>query len=90
MRLDRVLQHLQENGLRVKESKCEFGKILIEHLGPVLNEKGAYSFQDKVRAIHKAPAPANIQELRAFLGPVNYYGHFIPQHSIVLAPLYNL
>ena len=88
--LDRVLQRLQENGLRVKESKCEFGKTQIEYLGHVLDEKGVYPSQDKVRAIHEAPAPTNIKELRAFLGLVNYYGRFVPQQSTVLAPLYSL
>lgn len=90
MNLDRVLQRLQENGLRVKESKCEFGKTQIEYLGHVLDEKGVYPSQDKVRAIHDAPAPMTIKELRAFLGLVNYYGRFVPQQSTVLAPLYNL
>lgn len=88
--LDRVLQRLQENGLRVKESKCEFGKTQIEYLGHVLDEKGVYPSQDKVRAIHKAPAPTNVKELRAFLGLVNYYGRFVPQQSTLLAPLYSL
>lgn len=88
--LDRVLQRLQENGLRVKKSKCEFGKTQIEYLGHVLDEKGVYPSKDKVRAIHDAPAPASVKELRAFLGLVNYYGRFVPQQSTVLAPLYNL
>lgn len=42
MNIDRVLQRLQENGLRVKKSKCEFGKTQIEYLGHVLDEKGVY------------------------------------------------
>ena len=88
--LDRVLQRLQENGLRVKKSKCEFGRTRIEYLGHVLDEKGVYRSKDKVRAIHEAPAPTNVKELRAFLGLVNYYGRFVPQQSTVLAPLYRL
>lgn len=89
--LDRVLQRLQENGLKVKKkSKCEFGKIQIEYLGYVLDGRGMYPSKDKVRAIHDAPAPTNVKELRAFLGLVNYYGRFVPQQSTVLAPLYRL
>ncbi|XP_062846979.1 uncharacterized protein K02A2.6 [Trichomycterus rosablanca] len=88
--LDRVLQRLQENGLRVKRSKCEFGKTQIEYLGHVLDEKGVHPSKSKVRAIHDAPTPTNVKELRAFLGLVNYYGRFVPQQSTVLAPLYGL
>lgn len=40
MNLDRVLQRLQENGLRVKKSKCDFGKTQIEYLGHVIDGKG--------------------------------------------------
>lgn len=88
--LDRVLRCLQENGLRVKKSKCEFGRTQIEYLGHVLDEKGVYPSEDKVRAIQDAPTPTNVKELRAFLGLVNYYGRFVPQQSTVLAPLYRL
>uniref|UniRef100_A0AAV2KXD0 ribonuclease H n=1 Tax=Knipowitschia caucasica TaxID=637954 RepID=A0AAV2KXD0_KNICA len=90
LNLDRVLQRLQENGLRVKKSKCDFGKTQIEYLGHMLDEKGVYPSKDKVRAVHDAPTPTNIKELRAFLGLVNYYGRFLPQQSTVLAPLYKL
>ena len=76
--LDRVQQCLQENGLRVKKSKCEFEKTQIEDLGHVLDEKGVYSSEDKVRAIHAAPTPTNVKELWAFLGLVNYYERFVP------------
>ncbi|XP_019711498.1 uncharacterized protein K02A2.6-like [Hippocampus comes] len=57
--LDRVLQRLKENGLRVKKTKCDFGKTQIEYLGHVLDGKGVYPSKDKVRAIHDAPAPTN-------------------------------
>lgn len=90
MNLDKVLQRLQENGLRVKKAKCDFGKTQIEYLGHMLDGKGVYPSKDKVRAVHDAPTPTNIKELRAFLGLVNYYGRFLPQQSTVLAPLYRL
>ena len=36
------------------------------------------------------PALANVQELRSFLGLVNYYSKFLPQLASTLAPLYQL
>ena len=42
---------------------------------------------EKLDAIANAPPPSNVQELRSFLGMVNYYGKFIPNLSTILAPL---
>ncbi|XP_023204972.1 uncharacterized protein K02A2.6-like [Xiphophorus maculatus] len=88
--LEKVLQRLQENGLRVKRSKCEFNKPQIEYLGHVLDEHGVHPSEEKVRAIQDAPASTNVKELQAFLGLVNYYGRFVPMQSTALAPLYKL
>ena len=41
----------------------------------------------KVEAIKRAPTPQNIQQLRAFLGLLHYYGKFIPNLSSILHPL---
>jgi len=38
----------------------------------------------------KAPPPANVQQLRSFLGLINYYGKFIPNLSTLLHPLNSL
>lgn len=54
-----------------------------------IKKKGVYPSQDKVRAVHDAPAPTGIKELRFFGGLVNYYGPFVSQQSTVLVPLYN-
>ncbi|KAK9515985.1 hypothetical protein VZT92_003426 [Zoarces viviparus] len=88
--LQKVLQRLRENGLRVKCSKCEFGNTRVEYLGHVLDGQGIHPSKDKVRAIQEALAPTNVKELQAFLGLFNYYGRFVPQQSTVLAPLYRL
>ncbi|XP_027869143.1 uncharacterized protein K02A2.6-like [Xiphophorus couchianus] len=88
--LEKVLQRLQENGLRVKRSKCEFNKPQIEYLGHILDEHGVHPSEEKVRAIQDAPAPTNVKELQVFLGLVNYYGRFVPMQSMALAPLYML
>lgn len=89
-KLQKVLQRLQECGLRVKKSKCEFGKKEIEYLGHVLDSQGLHPSPEKVKAIKEAPAPSSVKELRAFLGLVNYYGRFMPNQSTLLAPLYKL
>ena len=44
----------------------------------------------KVDAIKQAPQPVNVEQLRAFIGLVNFYGKFIPNISLHLQPLYAL
>ena len=44
----------------------------------------------KVAAIANAPAPRNVQELRAYLGLLNFYGNVIGNLSTVLQPLHVL
>ncbi|KAL5491764.1 hypothetical protein EMCRGX_G017118 [Ephydatia muelleri] len=44
----------------------------------------------KVGAIKEAPAPKDEQQLRSFLGLLNYYGKFLPNLSTKLAPLHSL
>jgi len=46
--------------------------------------------EDKVCAIHEAPIPQDIAQLRAFVGLLNYYDKFIPQVATHVAPLYKL
>ena len=55
-----------------------------------MDAEGIHTTEDKLKAIVEAPAPKNIQELRSFLGLINYYGKFIPNAASILNPLNNL
>ena len=88
--LDAILTRLEEAGLRLKQLKCSFLLPSVEYLGYKIFEKGLQPTEDKVKAVHKAPAPEDISQLKSFLGLVNYYGKFLPDLFTVLAPLYKL
>jgi hypothetical protein len=88
--LDRVFARLSEAGLHIKLSKCYFMKSSIEYLGHRIDESGIHPLSDKVEAIHKAPKPTSIQELKSYLGLLSYYSKFLPNVSSVLFPLYRL
>ena len=45
---------------------------------------------NKIEAIINAPNPRNVQELRSFLGLMNYYNKFIPHLASILHPLHCL
>ena len=87
--LEKVLQHLQEQGVRLKE-KCSFFQDSVEYLGHTINAKGIHTTNKKVKAILDALSPRNLSELRSFLGLLNYYSRFLPNITATLHPLHTL
>ena len=77
-RLEEVLQHLQRHDIRARLAKCKFMQPSVTFLGHRVDAEGIHTTEDKLKAIVEAPAPKKIQELRSFLGLINYYGKFIP------------
>ena len=85
--LEEMLTHLEKHGFRLKLEKCEFLLTCIKYLGHVISKDGIQPVPSKVEAIVNAPISVNIQQLRSFLGLINYYGKFIPNLSTLLHPL---
>ena len=85
--LEKVFSRLESHGFRLKLEKCEFLLTCIEYLGHIITSNGIKPVPSKVEAIVKAPKPVNVQQLRSFLGLINYYGKFIPNLSTLLHPL---
>ncbi|XP_049874494.1 uncharacterized protein K02A2.6-like [Pectinophora gossypiella] len=89
-RLHAVLRKLQDAGLTVQKSKCEFFKDEVSYLGYVIDRNGVRKSPEKVKAIVNAPLPTDVNKLQSFLGLVNYYRDFVPGASTILSPLYDL
>ncbi len=85
-----VLKRLMEAGLKLRKSKCEFMLPSVSYLGYQVDATGVHPLPEKVKAIEEAPEPKNLQELRAYLGLLNYYSKFLPNLSQKLHPLYQL
>ena len=90
MNLEQVFMRLKDYGLKIKKKKCEFFKESVHYLGHVINSDGLHTSKEKVNAILAAPVPTNLQQLRSFLGLLNYYGRFLPMLSTVIQPLNHL
>ncbi|CAB0034472.1 unnamed protein product [Trichogramma brassicae] len=84
--LDRLLQH----NLRLNLAKCVFGQEKVVFLSHVVNAKGFSPLPDKLKDVQNFPQPCNIDELRRFLGLINFYRAFIPRAAEILAPLNKL
>lgn len=88
--LDEVFERLKKAGLRAREDKCKFMVKCINYLGHQIDTDGLHPLADKVTAVMDTPSPRNVQELKAYLDLLTYYGKFLPDLSTVLAPLYKL
>ena len=88
--LRKVLQNLQNHGIRAKKAQCTFLQTSVQYLGHMIDADGLHATDAKVDAIVHASSPKNVAELRSFLGLLNYYGRFIPNLSSLLHPLNSL
>ena len=85
-----VFQRLQQHGFRLKQEKCAFMQESVEYLGHKIDAEGLHALPNKVEAIVNAREPKNVQELRSFLGLLNYYGKFLPNLSSTIHTLNEL
>ena len=88
--LDLVLKRLDQYGLHLKRVKCSFMQPSVRYLGYLIDKDGLHTTPEKVRAVFQTPIPMNVQQLRSFLGLVNYFGKFIQNLSTTVQPLNHL
>ena len=88
--LDAVLTKIEEAGLKLKPSKCEFFKRRIAYLGHIVSDKGIETDPKKIEAILKWPVPKTVHDVRSFLGFTNYYWKFIYKYAQKAKPLNKL
>ena len=88
--LEEVLKRLSNAGLRLKRTECIFLAPSVDYLGYLVDAQGTHPTAEKVKAIQEAPRPANVSELKSYLGLLTYYSQFLPNLSTTLAPLYKL
>ncbi|XP_031333813.1 uncharacterized protein K02A2.6-like [Photinus pyralis] len=89
-RLRNVLKKLRNNDLHLKKEKCQFFKSNVKYLGHRIDSRGLHPLDDKTTAIRNATTPTNVEELRTFLGLINYYHRFIPDLTTKIKPLNSL
>ena len=89
-RLQKVLQRLQDAGVTLNSEKCQFSVESVKFLGHVIDSSGIRPDPDKVMAIQKVRAPANVGDIRRFLGMVNQMSKFAPNLAEITQPLREL
>jgi hypothetical protein len=82
-----VLERLQEAGLCLKPSKCQFHVQEVTFLGFLVGPDGVKMDPAKVEAITSWPVPKSVHDVRVFLGLANFYRRFIKHFSKMATPM---
>ncbi len=89
-KIETVLTRLRDAGLKVNAAKSSFCAHEIEYLGYLLTRGGIKPQPKKVQVILALNPPINVEELRHFLGMVQYYRDMWARRSKMLALLTDL
>lgn len=76
--LREVFKRFAKFGITINLSKCEFGKESVEFLGYQVSAKGIKPLEHKIKAITEYPRPDTVEQLRRFLGMINFYRAGVP------------
>lgn len=88
--IQRVVQRIADCGLKLKPSKCHFARRKVEFLGHMVTAEGLKPNAAQVEAVTSYPVPANVKDVRQFLGLASYYRRFVPCFAKIAAPLHHL
>ncbi|XP_034560089.1 uncharacterized protein LOC117827597 [Notolabrus celidotus] len=89
-RLLKVLDRLQEVGLKISVDKCQFCQTKVKYVGHIVSADGIAADPAKIEAVASWPRPHNLKALRSFLGFCGYYRRFIKSYSSIVRPLTDL
>ena len=88
--LAEVAYRLLKANLKVKTSKCILFQVNVSFLGHKVSAEGVATCPEKIEKVKEWPTPANISEVKGFLGLCSYYKSFIPEYGEIAYPLHCL
>lgn len=88
--LTKLLDAIEEEGFRLKFTKCNFASDWVKYLGHIIQNNTIKPIKDNLVGIRNFPIPKTQKNIRQFLGKINFYHEYIPKSAIILDPLHNL
>ena len=88
--LEHVFDKLIKCNLKLNIDKCAFFRKQLISCGHVVSEEDFERDPDKVVKVRSWPRPANVEQVRAFLGFAGYYRRFVRNFARIAKPLTDL
>ena len=85
--LRQVFERFNKYGITINIAKCDFGKTELDFLGYHVTKDGMQPLPEKVKVISEFPRPKTVEELRRYLGMINFYKNHLPKSSEIHAKL---
>ena len=82
-RLLALLQQCREKGIRLQPEKFRFQVQEVKYCGHIFTSGGLKPDPEKIRAITSIARPETKQEVRRYIGMVNYLARFLPRRRTV-------
>lgn len=86
-RLKSIKNKLSEYNVVLNENKCKIKIPEIEFLGHRISKNGVKPTLSKIDAVQRFREPKSVEEVRSFLGLINYVSRFIPDVATKTYPL---
>ena len=84
VRLRKTFERIQEKGLTLNMNKCAFSMSKLTFMGYLLSNQRIKPTESRAEAVAYTREPQNAEEVRSFLGLVNFSARFIPNLQALL------
>ena len=85
-----IFELCRQFSVTLSKDKVQFAKDTVDYAGFVISKEGVRADPKKLSAIAQFPRPANLTDLRSFIGLSNQLGAFSSRISELAAPLRDL
>ena len=86
----RVLNRIRQSGLTLNALKCKYFQTTLPYLGHIIDKGQTCADPAHIQCIRDFPVPTTAKALKEFLGMSQFCDRFIPNFSVIAAPLYEL
>lgn len=88
--LIQLLEAIQKEGFKLKFSKCAFARNWVKYLGYIIQNNSIGPLKDNLITTQNFLTPKTQENVRQFLGKINFYNKYAKYNAIILDPLHNL
>ena len=86
----RVLTRIRQSGLTLNALKCNFFQTTLPYLGHIIDNGQICLDPARIQCITEFPVPSSSKSLKEFLGMAQFCDRFVPNFSVIAAPLHEL